>query len=286
MADSSDDSSGPLESVSFLFGWVYFLCWSLSFYPQPILNLRRGSTTGTTIDFPAINVLGFIAYFLSNASFLYSPRIREEYALRHHGLTPTVQFNDLAFAGHAVIVSAITLSQFWPSLWGFEKRARRDPGVRVSKGILGIIIGSLVGVAAVTGIVSARKDEDPKTAWAWIDAIYALSYVKLVITLVKYMPQVSTNYRNRSTEGWSILQILLDFAGGVFSILQLIIDSYLQGKWDGLTGNPVKLALGNVSIFFDIIFMIQHYCLYNDTHGKAGEDDTFQDEERRDERIE
>src|SRR3954469_13663726 len=98
-----------LSILSQLFGWVYVSCWSLSFYPQPLLNVRRKSTSGTTIDFPAINALGFIAYFVSNIAFLYSPQIRRESALRHHGLAPTVQFNGVAFAGHAIIISAITL---------------------------------------------------------------------------------------------------------------------------------------------------------------------------------
>jgi len=77
------------------------------------------------------------------------------------------------------------------------------------------------------------------------------------------MPQVLTNYRNHSTKGWSINQILLDFVGGVLSLLQLATDSYRQGDWSGVTGNPVKLALGNISIFFDVIFITQHYFLYN-----------------------
>jgi cystinosin len=99
--------------------------------------------------------------------------------------------------------------------------------------------------------------------------IYAISYVKVVITLVKYTPQILTNYRNKSTDGWSIYQILLDFIGGILSILQLGIDSYLQGDWSGVTGNPVKLALGNISMFFDVIFMIQHYCVYRGKRGTA-----------------
>lgn len=47
-----------LTLVSTAFGWIYTLCWSASFYPQLILNIRRKSTTGTTVDFPLINVLG------------------------------------------------------------------------------------------------------------------------------------------------------------------------------------------------------------------------------------
>lgn len=65
------------------------------------------------------------------------------------------------------------------------------------------------------------------------------------------------------------MQILLDFAGGILSVVQLLIDSYLQGDWSGITGNPVKLALGNFSVFFDIIFIVQHYCLYRGNRGKA-----------------
>jgi cystinosin len=116
--------------------------------------------------------------------------------------------------------------------------------------------------------------------------IYATSYVKLFITLVKYMPQVLTNYRNHSTKGWSIAQILLDFVGGFLSIAQLCIDSYLQNDWSGITGNPVKLALGNVSVFFDIIFIVQHYFLYNNAARKRyTEEDPLLDDEGREERI-
>jgi cystinosin len=159
------------ELVSKLFGWIYTFCWSLSFYPQPILNFQRRSTSGTTIDFPAINVLGFAAYFISNAVFLYSSQIRGEYASRHHGLTPTVQFNDLVFAGHAVVVSAILLSQFSPALWGFTERGKRSAGVRVSRTILGLQVGSVVGVGVVALIVAVMHDEDPEVGWAWIDVV-------------------------------------------------------------------------------------------------------------------
>ncbi|TVY26286.1 Cystinosin-like protein [Lachnellula hyalina] len=259
--------------VSSIFGWVYTICWSLSFYPQPILNFRRRSTTGTTVDFPAINVVGFLAYFISNTAFLYSPQIRNQYAERHHGLTPTVQINDLAFAAHALLTCLITISQFVPGLWGFDRKGRTGPGARLSTGIKGIIVGSFLGVGIVAIIVAARHDPDPKTGWAVIDMIYAVSYVKLIITLVKYMPQVLTNYHNKSTHGWSIYQILLDFVGGILSIWQLGIDSYLQGDWSGVTGNPVKLALGNISVFFDIIFIIQHYCVYRGNRGTAFSED-------------
>ena len=120
--------------------------------------------------------------------------------------------------------------------------------------------------------------------WWSLSQVYALGYAKLVITVVKYVPQAWANYKRKSTEGWSILQILLDITGGVLSITQLLIDSSLQGDWSGITGNPVKLGLGNVSICFDILFITQHYWLYRGSHGGKGKEDDWareEDEERR-----
>jgi len=289
-----------LEVLSLLFGWVYFACWSLSFYPQPLLNFRRRSTSGTTVDFPLINSLGpcdadtssrrcthkrgagFLAYFVSNCAFYYSPVIRDQYARRHNGLTPTVQFNDIAFALHGFVVSCVTASQYIPSAWGFAPAVGQKP----SRFILGIFSGCIVGVAGVVAIVAARQgeDTDPRSGWCWLDAVYAVSYVKLLVTLIKYTPQIVANARNRSTKGWSIAQILLDFSGGILSISQQSIDSYLQRDWSGLTGNPVKFALGNVSMLYDLVFITQHYVLYPGAEGKAGERDALlqhEDDERR-----
>jgi cystinosin len=36
----------------------------------------------------------------------------------------------------------------------------------------------------------------------------------------------------------------------------------MQNDWTGITGNPVKFGLGNITIVFDIIFFLQHYVLY------------------------
>lgn len=58
----------------------------------------------------------------------------------------------------------------------------------------------------------------------------------------------------------------MDLTGGVLSISQLVIDSSLIGDWSGVTGNPVKLALGNTAIIADIMFMLQHWVWYRKPH--------------------
>ncbi|KAI3399332.1 hypothetical protein diail_7287 [Diaporthe ilicicola] len=269
---------GFFEFLSALFGWVYTLCWSLSFYPQPLLNFRRRSTSGTTVDFPLINCLGFLSYLVSNLAFYYSPVIREQYAARHDGHTPAVAFNDIVFAAHALLLSLITTSQYFlPGSWGFTPSA----GNRPSRFITGTAVGCMTGVAAVVVLIASASGSPGSAggagaAWCWLDAVYAVGYVKLWITLIKYTPQVVANFRNKSTAGWSIWQILLDFSGGVLSIAQLLIDSSLQGDWGGVTGNPVKFALGNVSMLYDLVFFAQHYVLYRGNDGgKAMERDAL-----------
>ncbi|KAI0442655.1 PQ loop repeat-domain-containing protein [Xylaria telfairii] len=260
---------GVLEFASALFGWVYTLCWSLSFYPQAFLNFRKKSTGGTTVDFPFLNVLGFACYFIYTCALYWSPLIRHQYALRNGGHTPTVAFNDVIFAVHALILTATLNTQYFlPSLWGFEQQsAARKP----SRFITGVFAGCITGVVLIIFVVASQPPTaDPKVSWAWLDVIYVISYVKLLVTVVKYAPQLVYNSRNRSTKGWDISQILLDFTGGLLSIAQLGIDSYLQHDWSGVTGNPVKFFLGNVSMFYDLLFMGQHYCLYRDDGLKGG----------------
>lgn len=64
----------------------------------------------------------------------------------------------------------------------------------------------------------------------WLDFFYYCSYVKLTITLIKYVPQAFYNYKRQSTVGWSIGNIFLDFTGGMLSMLQMILNSYNYGN--------------------------------------------------------
>jgi cystinosin len=147
-----------------------FLCWSVSFYPQPILNFRRRSTQGLAIDFPVCNTLGFAAYTISTAAFLFSSTIRSQYAFRHPASPePTVRFNDFAFAAHALLLCVITYSQFFPKLWGFKVGARQ----RSSRVVLGVFWGSIVAILTIIAIVRTQGHDggyDPE-GWAWIDVV-------------------------------------------------------------------------------------------------------------------
>ena len=103
----------------------------------------------------------------------FSPLIRDQYAARNPASPlPTVRANDVAFAGHALILSFILLSTFSTWIWGFEQE-RVENGWRVWKGIVGVMLVCVVGVAWMVGLVLVKGRDggrDPNS-FAWIDVV-------------------------------------------------------------------------------------------------------------------
>ncbi|KAF9329088.1 hypothetical protein BG006_007821 [Podila minutissima] len=168
-----------------------------------------------------------------NLAFFFSSEIQEEYKCRNDGQENLVRVNDVFFAVHALILSSFTLVQTYIY--------KRDESQSVSIPSKLFILGAIGGTVSIAGLAC---------------------YIKLAISFIKYCPQVYINYKARSTVGWSIGNILLDFTGGVLSTAQLVLDAYISGDWSGISGDPVKFGLGFISIVFDIIFITQHYVLY------------------------
>nr|CAD7407029.1 unnamed protein product [Timema cristinae] len=170
----------------------------------------------------------------------------EEYFKRYpRGLNP-VQVNDIVFAVHASFATVITITQCF-----LYERANQTVS-KTARSILALFASFLL----ISLIIAATE------VITWLDFLYYCSYVKLAITLIKYVPQGWMNYQRKSTLGWSIGNIFLDFTGGMLSMLQMILNAYNYNDWDSIFGDPTKFGLGLFSVVFDIFFMVQHYILY------------------------
>ena len=117
-----------------------------------------------------------------------------------------------------------------------------------------------LGAAAV--LVAVFVGLSIGNVFTWLTFVYVCSYVKLAITLIKYVPQAYMNYRRKSTTGWSIGNVMLDFTGGFFSIGQMFVLAYNNEDWGSIFGDPTKFGLGLFSVLFDVFFMLQHYVFY------------------------
>jgi cystinosin len=235
-------------------GYVCFTAWSVSFYPQCLLNYHRQSTRGVSIDFLLLNWTGFACYSIYTLGLYASPVIHQEYKQRYgDNAHVTVQSNDVAFAIHALIMSTVTLCQVV-----YYKRP--DSRLECS---LGLAVSCTI-VATMGVLYPLLLYKHALTTGNWLDYIYRLSYIKVAITTCKYIPQVLLNRQRQSTAGWSIYPIILDFTGGLLNNLQLVGDALDMQDWTGITGNPAKLCLGSISMVFDTVFVIQHYCMYRE----------------------
>jgi len=243
--------SHGLYIANMVIGWMYFAAWSISFYPQTILNFQRKSVVGLNFDFLAYNLLGFTCYGLYNIGMYWIPSVKEEYQREHPDGVNPVQINDVCFTLHAVLITAITIVQCFLYERGGQK-VSLVAKVLVSLSLLSLLV--LLVVAACSAIT-------------WLTYLMVFSYLKLGISLIKYIPQAYMNYRRKSTEGWSIGNVLLDFTGGSLSILQMILQSYNNDEWDLVFGDPTKFGLGLISVLFDIFFMLQHYVFYKEQVG-------------------
>ncbi|KAK9938945.1 hypothetical protein M0R45_015656 [Rubus argutus] len=72
-------SSIPLEITYEVLGWLAFISWSISFYPQVILNFRRKSVIGLNFDFVLLNLTKHSSYLIYNATLYFSSAIQKQY---------------------------------------------------------------------------------------------------------------------------------------------------------------------------------------------------------------
>jgi cystinosin len=241
-----------IKRLSSVLGWTYFAAWTISFYPQCILNARRQSVVGMSFDYVALNLIGFTCYSAYNAALFFNPSVKAEYADAHGGADSAVRMNDVAFALHAAALTSFTLCQ----IAIYDRGAQRFSAF-CKVAVCGFVLFvALAGALLGTGVLTA------------LTVLNALSYVKLAVTACKFVPQVLLNIRRRSTVGWNVDNVLLDFTGGSLSVAQLLLDAGCTGEWaDMVGGDPVKFGLGFLSMFFDAIFMLQHFVLYRPRRG-------------------
>uniref|UniRef100_A0A8D1M5C0 Cystinosin n=1 Tax=Sus scrofa TaxID=9823 RepID=A0A8D1M5C0_PIG len=240
-----------LSIINQVIGWIYFVAWSISFYPQVITNWRRKSVVGLSFDFVALNLMGFVAYSVFNIGLLWVPYIKEQFLLKYpNGVNPVVS-NDVFFSLHAVALTLVVLVQCCL----YERGNQRVSWPAISFLVLSWLFTLTALIVAAVGSIT------------WLQFLFCFSYIKLAVTLIKYFPQAYMNFHYKSTEGWSIGNVLLDFTGGSFSLLQMFLQSYNNDQWTLIFGDPTKFGLGIFSIIFDIVFFIQHFCLYRKKPG-------------------
>lgn len=244
-----------IEVILVIIGYSYTIFWSLSFYGQVYENYMLKSVKGLSFDYQIFNLSGFTTYTIYNLWVYFDD-----------GIEIDVGMNDVLFAVHALVLTIVTVFQIYALYINPQ-----DPVQRVT--MYGWFVTALIwwGIATIFLVEQVLKLYDYQTVFKEkkFNMLVYMSFVKVFISFIKYLPQLIYNFRRKSTKGWSIFNIILDFLGGLFSFLEIIINVFLgKYKVDDGEGNSslnyAKFTLSIVAMFFDILFLIQHYILYYD----------------------
>lgn len=158
-------------------GWVYFVSWSVSFYPQIYLNWKRKSVVGFSFDMALMDVLGFLAYTIYTVT-LYCDASLQKYfhSLENQHFRDrdnTVKLTDVVFASHGLIMAFITVSQVLIYERG-NQRLSKIAGGLCSLGSLGFVV--LVIVAA---------SEKGQSVSNWASPLIYAGYFKSGLSFIK-----------------------------------------------------------------------------------------------------
>ena len=248
----------PLKYVSIVIGWVYFFAWAISNYPQVYINFKRKSVVGLNFDYLSYNLTGFTAYSIFNISLYSVHVVQEQYFKEFGGSVIPVQLNDVFFGFHNTFITAVCIFQCYLYDRGTQKLS-----------LLCNILVPIMWLFASASLIPALMHKI-----SWLMYLNFFSYIKLVVTIIKYIPQVYMNYARKSTVGWSIAFVYLDLLGGGFSLLQMFMIAHNNDEWSSIFGDFTKLGLGMLTLIFDGVFLIQHYVLYREATMKLFPPDT------------
>lgn len=295
------------------------LLWALGALPAICLLLYPTYTVvpqqclPQTPTSPSLLTPSCSCYAVYNAALFWNQAVRREYSCTHGGSLPAVHANDVFFAIHAAVVTCITLVQC-----AIYDRGGQRISWAAGLGTGGALAGVAAYLAAVLGAAAQQTGGGGSlgavggpvspcgTILSWLSFLYFLSYIKLAVSLVKYIPQVRwnparvvvggsagmgagpgregwppplsaphplcvtsphslntpsplppafppeqvyLNYRLRSTAGWNMHNVALDFSGGLLSLVQLVIDGAATRDWTAVTGGQwVGAALGGLPV--------------------------------------
>lgn len=242
-------NSKEVKIISEVFGWFYFFSWVVIFYPQIYGNWKAKSVVGVNFDFLAIVLVDLSLYTIYMIGLFFSSEVQREYKIKHDTEVIPVKINDVVFGMLTIASSVVVIGQC---------KLYKSGGQKVSQ-TCKIILGTIFVFLFIVLIITLSSN-----ALHWIDFLTYASFVK-IFTCTKYVPQVYMNFKRRSTSGFSIGVVILDINGGLFSIAQMVADSYNFDDWSSFSGNPTKFIVGVFTLVFDVIIIIQHYMCYRNS---------------------
>lgn len=172
--DLFDFLKGYFNILSIVCGITYFIAWSASFYPQVYLNQKRKTVVGFSFDYLFYNFLGFFSYSVYCCAIFFVPLVQQQYEDRFGTDVMPVKFSDVLFSVHAFAL--VCIQSFQCFIYD-----RGNQIISLTCSVIAFLCW--VSIIVYSSLTAAGIQN-------LLQLVYWLSYIKLFITLVKYIPQV------------------------------------------------------------------------------------------------
>lgn len=244
----------PLEQ---LLGWCYVIAWSISVYPSVWNNWKLKSTQAVSVDFVMLNTFGYSCLIWSLLLQLYC---WQDTVAKEDGAQalarPKVSHFDFWYCLHGVVMNLVLCSQVMcgATIWRFHAEQRRMKPVYRKTLLAAITLWLLATLRFFNSIKSNGWDNAVTLAYC-----NKLILLKILMSLIKYIPQVKHNYERKSMRGFPIEAVLCDLIGGICSIWQLALQlSADQGFTAAIfIANFGKIGIALVTLFFNFVYISQ-----------------------------
>ena len=127
--------------------------------------------------------------------------------------TSTIRVKDMVICANALVLTILTLFQYFV----YSKVTRH---IMITLSFQNILVSQFSDWCCGCQLQKPH---------IWSVSFNLLANIKLLLSWLINIPQVYLNYKSKSTANWSVYSILLDLGGGVFSALQVVVDS-IYGK--------------------------------------------------------
>ncbi|KAF4667085.1 hypothetical protein FOZ61_008839 [Perkinsus olseni] len=233
-------------------GVAYLFCWSAMYYPQLYLNFKRKSVQGFSLDLWLYNLSGFLGYAVYNCFRAHVQKVFD--------LPRAVKAHDVVFSVHGLICNILIGLQIYYYERGGQKISKWTWIFVVCACAVFLYLSFLAWLRLIPW--DALLSANDESSAAFITPIQFLGTIKVIITFVKYIPQIIMNHRRKSTAGLAIQVPMMDIGGALFSGLQNILDAVYHNDIHIVTGNLPKMLIGTASSLYGLAILVQHFVLY------------------------
>lgn len=208
-----------------------------------------------------LNFLGFACYSVYNGALYFSHTARDAYRQAHGGVNSDVRSNDVFFAFHAFFCTILYALQ----ALRYDRGSQGRPSTPA-------VVGCGAAVAALAGYGGLwAADVCRCSGLDLLRFLNCLSFIKVLTTFFKYLPQIHLNATRKSTAGYNISNSITDLSGGVLSLSQQSLDAWLFADATIVTGDLAKLGLAVLSMGYNVVILVQHYCTFRGRAAPASE---------------